>query len=112
MADEDAPPVLEIKVNENTYRLDFDELSGRDAQEFAGHTGASLAGSIMNMAEGNGVGDLHIIAGLVWLARRKLDRSLRYETVNMGLNYGMLRRGEVKVSAEGDDEEAPPDPPA
>lgn len=107
MTDKDAAPVLQIKVGEHTYRLDFDELSGRDAQEFYGVTGVPLAAAMDGQIQ-----DLHVIAGLVWLARRRYDRKLRYETVNLSLNYGMMRRGELDVSEPDDDDDGDPDPPA
>ena len=112
MATEDTAPIIQIKVRERTYSLDFDEISGRDAQEFAAVVGVPLAAALDPQYR-----DLHVLAGLVWLARRRHERKLRYETVNMELTYGMMRRGELDI-IEPDDEDdesngqAPePDPP-
>jgi len=88
----DEAPVLDIKVGPNTYRLDIDDVTGRDAQDFLAVVGLPLASAMTGDYR-----DLHVIAGLVWLARRRSERNLAYESVNKSLSYGMLRRGELDV---------------
>lgn len=73
---------LAITVDGTTYTVRMADLSAIDAKEFRAAVGVSLA-----QAMHEGSTDLDVIAGLVWLARRKRERGLAYVKVAKDINY-------------------------
>ncbi|HET7486835.1 MAG TPA: hypothetical protein VFJ85_02835 [Acidimicrobiales bacterium] len=75
-------PALVIAVDGQTYTIRLGDLSALDAKDFRAAVGVSLA-QVMT----NGSTDLDVLAGLVWLARRRRERGLAYKTVAKVLTY-------------------------
>ena len=83
MADQDDAPELHITVGAHQYVMRAAEFSAVDARDFRAATGIGL-GAAMNSP------DLDLIAGFVWLIRRKRERNLRYEQVAREINWDNL----------------------
>lgn len=75
-------PALELTVDGETFTLRFSDLTAIDAKDFRVAVGVPLTDAMS--AETT---DLDIIAGLVWLARRKRERGLPYLKVAKELTY-------------------------
>ncbi len=73
---------LAITVDGTTHTIRLANLTAIDAKDFRAAVGVSLAQA---MSEGST--DLDVVAGLVWLARRKTERGLPYATVAKALTY-------------------------
>lgn len=73
---------LEITLDGETFTLRFSDLTAIDAKDFRAAVGIPLTAAMTE-----GVTDLDIIAGLVWLARRRRERGLAYATVAKALTY-------------------------
>ena len=73
---------LRITHNETEYLIPLGSLSAIDSKDFRKATGVSLAQVI---AEGSG--DIDTMAALVWLHRRKRDRSLTFAQVAQEFKY-------------------------
>lgn len=76
------PATLVITVDGKEYKVKLSQLTAIDAKDFRASVGVSLAQAIAG-----GSGDLDVIAGLVWLARRKIERGLPYAKVAASLTY-------------------------
>lgn len=81
--------VIRITLHGRTYAIDVMELSALDEEDFEARTGLSL------VALGSVMGDhsrmrLSIIAALVWLHRRRRERTLTYEEVAGSITLGDL----------------------
>ena len=84
---------IRITVAGKQHYLKFDELSAKDAKDFRHETGSSLATVFLE-----GTVDLDIIAGLLWLERRKTNPKVTYDSIASTLTYGT----EIEVH-DGDD---------
>lgn len=85
MADEAG---FEIIADGVKYTIRMSDLSAADAGLFRKTVGLPLAAAF---TEGNA--DIDVIAGLVWLVRRKTNPTLAYAAVAETLNYGNLEVG-------------------
>lgn len=92
-----ASPALQITVDGETFVIEMENLTARDAREFRHAVGVSLAQA---MYEGSA--DLDVVAGLIWLVKRKRDPRLRFADVERSITYG----SDLEVS-DGDTEEKP-----
>lgn len=95
------PAVLVITVDGTQYKVKLSQLTAIDAKDFRAAVGVSLAQAIAG-----GSGDLDVIAGLVWLARRKIERGLPYAKVAAALTYD----SDIDLT-EPDDAATPEDDP-
>lgn len=77
-----ADNAVAITVDGERYLIRLSDLTAIDAGDFRRAVGTSL---VSVMSEGSA--DLDVIAGLVWLARRKRERGLKYEDVARRLTY-------------------------
>ncbi len=77
----ESPTVL-ITLDGAEYRLRFRDITAIDAKDFRAKVGVALTQAL---AEGST--DLDVVAGLIWLVRRKTERSLPYEAVAQAVNY-------------------------
>lgn len=77
-----ATPALVITVDGHTYTYARSDLCGIDAKDFRAAVGLRL----VEVLDG-GSSDLDALAGLIWLARRRLERNLTYEAVARALTY-------------------------
>jgi hypothetical protein len=89
---------LAITADGTTHTVRLAQLTAIDAKEFRAAVGVSLVEAMTG-----GSVDLDVIAGLVWLARRKRERGLAYAKVARELNYGSdLDVTELTTEAEAD----------
>lgn len=93
-------PTLAITVDGTTHTVRLAQLTAIDAKEFRAAVGVSLAQA---MAEGST--DLDVVAGLVWLARRKRERGLAFAKVAKEITY------ETDLDVAQPDDEAEADDP-
>ena len=75
-------PCVVVQVDGKEYRLDRRQMTANDARDFRGAVGVPLTKVI---AEGSW--DVDIVAGIVWLVRRRTERTLAYQTVAEGITY-------------------------
>lgn len=78
-------PIVRVTVDGTDYDLDFSDLTGIDAKDFRREVGIPLAAVLAETQDP----DIDVIAGLVWLARRKTQPSLTYTEVAAGINFMM-----------------------
>lgn len=71
--------VLEVDGVQHTLRSK--DLSALDAQDFRAKVGVTLAAAL------NGPNDIDVLAGIVWLSRRRTERTLTYEQVAASFSY-------------------------
>lgn len=76
-------PIVRITVDSDTYDVDLSDLTGIDAKDFRRAVGIPLAAVLTEKTEL----DLDVVAGLVWLARRRNEPSLTFEKVAAGINF-------------------------
>ena len=76
-------PIVRVTVGDDTYDIDFGALTAPDAKEFRKAVGIPLAAVLSGAQDG----DIDVIAGLVWLARRKDEPALTYEQVAATISY-------------------------
>lgn len=87
--------MLAITVDGTNYTVRIKDLSAIDAKDFRAAVGVSLGEAMTGTSV-----DLDIIAGLVWLVRRKRERGLPYLKVAKEISYGT----EVDVNEPSDDD--------
>lgn len=68
---------VKITVDGVAHILDYSELTAIDSKDFRREVGIPLASVLTDKEDV----DLDVIAGLIWLARRKNEPGLTYETV-------------------------------
>lgn len=78
-----ADAVVRITVDGMNYDLDMGDINAIDAKDFRREVGITLASSMTDSVDV----DLDVIAGLVWLARRKTERGLTYNDVASMLSF-------------------------
>jgi hypothetical protein len=88
---------LAITVDGTTHTIRMGNLTAIDAKDFRAAVGVSLTQA---MSEGST--DLDVVAGLVWLARRKRERGLPYAKVAAAMNYE-TQMDVVEPGDEGDE---------
>jgi len=99
-------PSVSIIVAGETYTLRQSDLTGIDAKEFRLAVGMPLAKVFADPT----IVDLDVLAGLVWLVRRRSERGLSYEDVARSVTYDAIEivegdTGEVEA-LDGSDPEA------
>ncbi len=82
-------PDLKFEVDGKEYILRPGELSARDAIDFRGAVGVGLTEAVATM----GGGDLGVLAGLIWLVRRKTERALTFDAVADSFTLGTVLDG-------------------
>lgn len=105
-----ADKVIRFKVDGARYDIDLGDFNAIDAKDFAPTVGMPLA----EVYSGKPL-DLHVIAGLMWLTRRKTNPDITYRELAEGLTYGNLESADPSESppeASGGDSEtsSPPSP--
>ena len=75
-------PCVVVTLAGKEYRLDRRQMTANDAKDFRGAVGVPLT---KVMAEGSW--DVDVVAGIVWLVRRRTERTLAYQTVAAGITY-------------------------
>lgn len=75
--------VIRASVDGVDYDLDFSDLTAIDAKDFRREVGTPLA----SVLTGGVDADIDVIAGLVWLARRKHQPSLTYTEVAQSISF-------------------------
>lgn len=81
------------------YDIRFDDLTAADAGDFRRTVGMPLVAAFQE-----GTTDLDVIAGLVWLVRRRGQRGLAYAAVAESLTYGNVDMADDGTEpAEGDE---------
>lgn len=97
MADEAA---IEIVAAGAKYQIRMSDLTAADAGLFRKTLGIPLSAAFQ---EGNA--DIDVIAGLVWLVRRRANPTLAYASVAETLNYGNIEvGGKAEPAAEQADD--------
>lgn len=76
-------PVVRVTVDKDVYEIDFSDLTAIDSKDFRQAVGLPLMSVLTNPADA----DLDVFAGLVWLARRKTEPGLTYETVARAISW-------------------------
>lgn len=92
MADQNA--VFVLTVDGTRYEIALSRLTAEDARDFRAATGMPLQA----VFDGKQT-DIDLIAGLIWLVRKKTDRKLTYHQVASGFSYGT----DVDVQDGGDE---------
>jgi hypothetical protein len=83
MPPEPTDPGFSMTLDGRTYTVRLSELTGIDAKDFRAEVGVPLSVVFRDPA----ALDLDVLAGLVWLVRRRLDRRLSYAQVASSLRY-------------------------
>lgn len=91
-------PVLRVTVDDKQYDIDFSDLTAIDSKAFRHAVGIPLASVLANTQDG----DLDVIAGLVWLHRRKNgEPSIAYDTVAASIKFtSTLDIGDAEAEAD------------
>ena len=76
---------LAVSVDGTTFTVDPDEITAMDASALRRATGLSVR-AVMQAAQDDP--DIDIIAALVWLARRRVERELPFKAVAEQIGYG------------------------
>lgn len=91
-----------------TWRLDPDEITPKDGNDLKRASG--MKPSEVFLALGEGVSDVGIAAGLLFLARRQSEGSwISYEMATEGLLQGSVREGKFTIELETPEQEAEAD---
>lgn len=75
---------LEITLDDDRHTVRLDDLSAADAKAFRAAVGVPIA-QVFNDPTGI---DLDVIAGLIWLCKRRIQPTLSYDAVSRTLTYG------------------------
>lgn len=78
-----ADAIIRTTIDGVHYDLDLGDITALDAKDFRREVGIPLAAA---MSEAEGV-DIDVIAGLVWLVRRKTERGLSYTDVASTITF-------------------------
>lgn len=97
MSDE---PGLEIEVAGKKYVIRLTEFTGRDVKDFRGEVGFAPRRAFTEP----GLLDIDVIAGFVWIARRRLKATLTYDEVLDSITYDNVK---VVGDADEEDEDSP-----
>lgn len=85
-------PCIVVEVDGKTYRLDRRQMTANDAKDFRAAVGVPLT---KVMTEGSW--DVDVVAGIVWLVRRRTERTLAYATVAGDITYD----SDIKINLAG-----------
>lgn len=95
-----AQQIARITVDDKTYDLDFSDITAIDAKDFRREVGIPLLSVLSDRQEA----DLDVVAGLVWLARRKTESGITYEevakSISLGSTLGVTKGTEVEADPE------------
>lgn len=72
-----------LTIDGQEVRLAAGSITANDAKDFRAKVGVPL----MQVLRDTDSIDLDVVAGLVWLARRRVERGLTYEAVAQSINY-------------------------
>lgn len=86
---------IEVSVGTKKYSIAFESLSGRDVRDFRQEVGMSPRQALADQA----ALDIDIVAGFVWLARRRTE-PVTFEQVLDSIDYSNLS---VDTGTAGDD---------
>lgn len=75
--------VVRVSCDGTTYDIDFTDLTAIDAKDFRREVGIPLMSVLSNQEQP----DLDVIAGLIWLARRKGEPTLTFTEVATAINW-------------------------
>lgn len=96
-------PTLAFQIGGDKYEVRLGDLTPRDARDFRSAVGVPLIKAVTSDST-----DLDVIAGLVWLVRRRTSHQLRFEQVLDSFTYDDF---ESSPSATATSVEASEDPP-
>ena len=99
-----AAPVFKFHIGPTAYELRLGDLTPRDSGDFRREVG-------MPLMQAFGATDLDVIAGFVWLIRRRAQRNLSYAEVADSFTYADYLGG-FDADGDGSEAEDPTDPPA
>jgi hypothetical protein len=87
---DEKPHVIEIEFEGKVHRIDMLSVSGRQAREFRREVGVPFMGAFNreNM-------DLDVIAGFLWLARRKDEPDLSFDDLLDSVTFDSFKIEEV-----------------
>lgn len=97
-----ADNTLSFIADGKRYDITVDDLTAADAGDFRRAVGMPLSSVFANA----GMVDVDVLAGLVWLARRRQQKGLSYHSVAETLTYGNVQ----PVLEDAPAEEDPLDP--
>lgn len=97
---------VRFKVHGSPYDIRLGDLTPQDAGDFRRAVGVPL-GHAFSPAM-----DLDVIAGLMWLTRRKQNRNLSYAEVAESFTYDDFERADPESPLAPDGEQDGLDPPA
>lgn len=97
----DEKPGLQIEVGGKVTVVHIDSLTGRDVKDFRGEVGFAPRLAFTDPS----LMDIDVIAGFLWLQRRKLRPSLTYDEVLDSMTYDNIKVIQSDVD-EDDDPEA------
>lgn len=74
---------VRITVGDDVYDIDFSDLTAVDAKDFRREVGIPLAAVLADKEDA----DIDVIAGLVWIVRRKAEKGLTFDTVAKSISF-------------------------
>lgn len=93
-------PSLRITVEGKPYTVKLSEFTGIESKEFRAAVGIPAS---QVFRDANAV-DLDVIAGFVWIIRRRKERGLTYDAVARSLNY----ETDIDTQVDGVDDNSKP----
>jgi hypothetical protein len=94
---------MEITVGNETYLIAVEDLTGLEVKAYREAVGTSPMAAFSNQP------DLDVVAGLVWIVRRRTEPGLTYDDVAGVMTYGDLL---VEHDGTGETADDPTDPEA
>lgn len=88
-------PAMSLTVDGEEYIIRFEDFTALDSREFRREMGMSLAQAFTTDP------DLDMVAGLLWLHRRKTEPKLKYEDVAKKLTYLNIEVEDPDPDADG-----------
>lgn len=100
---------VSITIEDRTYSLELKDIDGLEARAYRKATGFGVKSSFDLFQRGE-FDDLEVVAGIVWLVRRREEPGLSYEDVLGSLTYGAFAEGASEETADATEgaEENPP----
>lgn len=102
-----ADNTISFVVGGARYDVCLDDLTAADAGDFRRAVGIPLVSAFSD-----GKADLDVIAGMVWLIRRRGQRNLAYASVAETITYGNVSQVDDEQPAEAADGNDPHSPEA
>lgn len=88
---------IELTVKDRTYRVMLEDLTGSETKAFRETVGMSPT-----QALASGDLDLDVLAGFVWLVRRRTEQHLQYSQVADSISWKELEIEEAHTGATSD----------